>query len=162
MTAGAPVPEGRGAVAKRTGISTHPGVTNVATSDLPPRRTVLIVDDNRDTADMIARLLAASGYPVIAAYSAQDGLDQLDACRDVGLVVSDIRMPGLDGFDLLRVVKHRFPSLPMVLTTGLPITDADLVPHGALILRKPFAVDALRRAVSEQMCADAGGGSPSA
>ena len=118
------------------------------------RRTILIVDDDRDAADTIAVLLEASGMSVLAAYSAREGLDRLDERPDIGLVLSDIRMPGVDGFDFLRVVKHRFPSLPTVLTTGLPVTADDIVPHGALILQKPFAVEELKRAVSERLQID--------
>ena len=118
------------------------------------RRTILVVDDDRDAADTIAVLLEATGMSVLSAYSARDGLDRLDECPDICLVISDIRMPGVDGFDFLRVVKHRFPKLPTVLTTGLPVTDDDVVPHGALILQKPFAVEDLKRAVAEQLQLD--------
>ena len=118
------------------------------------RRTILVVDDDRDAADTIAVLLEATGMSVLSAYSARDGLDRLDECPDICLVISDIRMPGVDGFDFLRVVKHRFPKLPTVLTTGLPVTDDDIVPHGALILQKPFAVEDLKRAVAEQLQLD--------
>ncbi len=117
-------------------------------------RTILVVDDDRDAADTIAVLLESSGMSVLAAYSAREGLDWLDERADICLVVSDIRMPGVDGFDFLRVVKHRFPKLPAVLTTGLPITDEDVVPRGALILQKPFAVEDLKRAVAEQLQID--------
>jgi DNA-binding NtrC family response regulator len=117
-------------------------------------RTILIVDDDRDAADTIAVLLEESGMSVLPVYSAREGLDRLDECPDIGLVLSDIRMPGVDGFDFLRVVKHRFPSLPTVLTTGLPVTDDDIVPHGALILQKPFAVEELKRVVAEQLKID--------
>jgi len=118
------------------------------------RRTILVVDDDRDAADTIAVLLESTGMSVLSAYSAREGLDRLDERPDVCLVISDIRMPGVDGFDFLRVVKHRFPKLPTVLTTGMPVTDDDIVPHGALILQKPFAVEDLKRAVSEQLQLD--------
>jgi DNA-binding NtrC family response regulator len=118
----------------------------------PPRpRTILVVDDDRDTADTIAALLETTGMAVMATYSAREGLNRLDECPDICLVISDIRMPGVDGFDFLRVVKHRFPKLLTVLTTGLPILDDDVVPQGALILPKPFGVDELRRAVAAQL-----------
>lgn len=113
--------------------------------------TILVVDDDCDAADTTAALLDAIGLSVRAAYSARDGLDLLDECPDICLVVSDIRMPGVDGFDFLRVVKHRFPSLPTLLTTGLPITDEDVIPRGALILQKPFAIEELQRAIAEQL-----------
>ena len=113
--------------------------------------TVLVVDDNRDAADTTAVLLEEMGLAAVPAYSAREGLDRLDECPDISLVISDIRMPGLDGFDFIRVVKHRFPSLPTLLTTGLPITEEDVVPRGASILRKPFAADDLRRAMAEHL-----------
>ena len=134
-------------------ISSTPQTSRTMPLKATPR-TILIVDDDRDSADTIAVLLEASGMSVLPAYSAREGLDRLDERPDIGLVVSDIRMPGVDGFDFLRVVKHRFPSLPTVLTTGLPVTDDDVVPHGALILQKPFAVEELKRVVAEQLQID--------
>ena len=132
----------------------------MSTQSLRPA-TILVVDDDRDAADTIAALLEATGFSVMSAYSARDGLDKLDECATIKLVISDIRMPGVDGFDFLRVVKHRFPDLPTVLTTGLPITENDVVPRGALILQKPFAVDELRHAVAEQLQINLDGGTHS-
>jgi CheY-like chemotaxis protein len=136
------------------GNSPDPGTPAAVSSRTPVVRTILVVDDARDTADTIAVLLEASGLAVLSAYSAHEGLDRLDECPDISLVISDIRMPGIDGFDFLRVVRHRFPALPTVLTTGLPITDDDIVPRGALILQKPFGVAELKRAVAEQLQLD--------
>ena len=115
------------------------------------RRTILIVDDNRDAADTTAVLLEEMGLEALPAYSAREGLDYLDERKDVCLVISDIRMPGVDGFDFVRVVNHRFPQMPTLLTTGLPITEDDVVPRGTSILQKPFAIDDLRRAMSERL-----------
>jgi CheY-like chemotaxis protein len=113
--------------------------------------TILVVDDNRDAADTTAVLLEEMGLVAMPAYSAREGLDRLDECPDVCLVISDIRMPGIDGFDFIRVVRHRFPSLPTLLTTGLPITEEDVIPRGAAILQKPFAKDDLRRAMADHL-----------
>jgi DNA-binding NtrC family response regulator len=115
------------------------------------RRTILVVDDNRDAADTTAVLLEEMGLEALPAYSAREGLDYLDERKDVCLVISDIRMPGVDGFDFVRVVNHRFPQMPTLLTTGLPVTDDDVVPRGTSILQKPFAIDDLRRAMSERL-----------
>ena len=112
---------------------------------------ILVVDDDRDAADTTSALLESMGLAVITVYSARDGLDRLDERADVCLVVSDIRMPGVDGFDFIRVVKHRFPSLPALLTTGLPITEEDVIPRGASILQKPYAGDELREAIAAQL-----------
>ncbi len=127
-----------------------------------PTGIILVVDDDRDGADTTAALLEAIGFTALAAYSARDGLNRLDESPAISLVISDIRMPDVDGFDFVRVVKHRFPELPTLLTTGLPVTDDDVVPRGAVILQKPFAVEALERAVTELLRIQSDAGSDAA
>ena len=94
---------------------------------------------------VISTFLVTSGYKTIPAYSAREALDALDGDPSVGFVISDVRMPELDGFDFLRVVKHRFPHLKVILVTGHGITDDDVVPAGATILKKPIEFDSLLR-----------------
>jgi DNA-binding NtrC family response regulator len=133
-----------------TFASADSGVTDLSKRSTRPR-TILVVDDNRDAADTTAILVQEMGLDALPAYSAREGLDYLDERPDVCLVISDIRMPGVDGFDFIRVVNHRFPKMPTLLTTGLPITEDDVIPRGASILQKPFAIDDLRRAMSERL-----------
>lgn len=114
-------------------------------------RSILLVDDNRDAVDSIALLLAESGHDVAKAYSAREALDLLDENSGIDLVVSDVRMPEVSGFDFRRVVRHRFPDLPMVLITGIPITSDDVVPRDAVILQKPVAIADLERAIEEAL-----------
>lgn len=115
--------------------------------------TILVADDNRDAADVVARLLEAASYRVVRAYSVRQALDLLDETETetIDLVLSDIRMPEFDGFDFLRVLRHRFPTLPIVLITGLPLTDEDVIPNGAVILEKPFAIETLERVIAERL-----------
>lgn len=110
---------------------------------------ILITDDNRDAVDVISTFLITSGYATIPTYSAREALDALDSDGDVGCVISDVRMPELDGFDFLRVVKHRFPHLRVILVTGDEITDDDVVPKGATILKKPIEFDELLRLLAK-------------
>lgn len=121
---------------------------------------VLVVDDHPDTADLVARLLETAGYAIMQADSAYQAVEHLDGNCDISLILSDIRMPNVDGFDFLRLVRQRYPSLPMVLMTGLPITQEDFVPRGARILQKPFGISELQRVVAEALappCPDAEG-----
>src|SRR5437660_11424427 len=107
-------------------------------------KTILLADDNRDSVDSLAMLLQHSGYGVMAAYSVSQALDLLDdVTGHVDVVVCDIRMPHLDGFDLFRVLRHRFPALPVILMTGLPITSDDVIPRDVTILEKPIGIDKL-------------------
>jgi DNA-binding NtrC family response regulator len=109
--------------------------------------TVLIVDDNRDAADALAMALREYGHTVTAAYSAREALDLLDEKPEIRLVVSDIRMPDVSGFDFRRVVRHRFPGLPMVMITGIPVTSEDVVPRDTTILQKPVAASDLQQVI---------------
>lgn len=103
-----------------------------------PFASVLVVDDNRDSVEGVAMLLESSGHPVVRAYSAPQALDLLDQDPSIRLVLSDVRMPQLDGFDFFRVVAHRYPKLPVVLMTGYPVNDGDDPPPHADVLPKPF------------------------
>jgi CheY-like chemotaxis protein len=107
-----------------------------------PKGQVLVVDDNAAFARTVVRLLESLGQPAIAATSAYDAIDTLEELRSVGFVVSDIRMPEIDGYDFVRVVRHRFPALPIALMSAYPTDDED-VPQGVPLLVKPFGIDAL-------------------
>jgi len=107
--------------------------------------TVLVVDDNRDSVEGVAILLELSGHPVVRAYSAPEALNVLDENPSIGLVLSDVKMPQLDGYDFFRVVAHRYPKLPVVLMTGFPILDDDDPPPHADVLTKPFDAKLLER-----------------
>ena len=112
--------------------------------------SILITDDNRDAVEVLSTFLEVSGYGTVCAYSAPEALEALDAHAGIACVISDVRMPLLDGFDFLRVVKHRFPKLKVVLVTGHEITNEDVVPAGATILRKPVDLEHLLAIVSNR------------
>ena len=119
-------------------------------SRMPTRpATLLLVDDDRDFVASLEMLLPTLGYTVIPAHSVREALDVLDTST-VDVVVSDIRMPDVDGLDLIRVLRHRFPRLPTVLLTGAPPTDEDVIPREAKrVLLKPVAIAELQRAIAD-------------
>lgn len=116
---------------------------------VPSESSVLVLDDDHDTVDWLAAVLRGRQYEVICAHSSAQALDSLDSSGPVQLIISDVRMPGLDGFDFFRVVKQRFPNIRVVLMTGYPIVEDDIVPRGATILKKPFDVEGLFRAIAQ-------------
>ena len=103
---------------------------------------VLIVDDNAGFARVMVRLLENRGQPAVAATTSYDAIDALDETCDIALVVADIRMPEIDGFDFIRVVRYRFPSVRLALMTAYPFASEDLPPD-VTVLRKPFEVEAV-------------------
>ncbi len=112
---------------------------------------ILLVDDDKDAVVTYRALLSTAGYSVAAVHSVREALDVLDERTDIRLVISDVRMPDVDGLDLVRVLRHRFPMLPCILLTGAAMTGEDVVPREALILRKPVPVQALERAIREKL-----------
>lgn len=121
-------------------------------SALPPAKgSVLVIDDDDLFLRVCTTVLKRAGHDVQGVQSARAALDALGQ-RHFDAVVSDVRMPGTDGIDLLKAVRQQQPSLPFVLMSGEPTVDSALtaIEHRALrYLRKPFDVDALAQVVAE-------------
>ncbi len=114
---------------------------------------VLLVDDDDDVRDAIATGLRLAGFDTIEADNGQRAL-ALIANDRIGVIVSDIRMPLLDGRQLLQRVKAIDGELPVILITGHGDIEqaVDAVRNGAYdFLAKPFASDRLADAVARAL-----------
>ena len=125
----------------------HPGETLEAASG----KTILVVDDEPDVAELLADALALDGHQVETANSGAAALDRL-LDRAFDLVFSDMKMPGMSGSELYGEVAQRRPGLErrMVFVTGdllNPTTRQFLDRTGAKSVGKPFDVDEIRRLV---------------
>src|SRR6058998_4221729 len=110
---------------------------------------VLAVDDNSSLLRFLVSAFTASGCAVTAAPTAEDALDRIETDA-FDLVVSDIKMPGLSGLDLLRAVKAKQPATPVVLITGVPSVNSAVfgLRHGAYdYLPKPFSVTEVKELI---------------
>jgi EAL domain-containing protein (putative c-di-GMP-specific phosphodiesterase class I)/ActR/RegA family two-component response regulator len=113
--------------------------------------SVLLVDDEPQVLQAYGRILRSAGFRVIMLAHA-GALEEVLASGPIDVVVSDIRLPGLGGIDILRLVHRRDPDLPVVLmTAGGELTSAvEAIEHGAArYLLKPIAPEILCAAVSE-------------
>jgi signal transduction histidine kinase/DNA-binding response OmpR family regulator len=89
---------------------------------------VLVVDDEPEIARMLVALLRESGFESRSAGSGEEALEVL-ASTGIGLVILDVLLPGIDGFEVCRRIRQRYgPALPVVLLTGLD--DAEAVRRG--------------------------------
>jgi signal transduction histidine kinase len=79
---------------------------------------ILLVDDEDHILRVVGDFLRDFGYKVIPARSGEEALRCLEGRQGVALIISDIRMPGIDGFELLDTVNARFTAIPTILTTG--------------------------------------------
>ena len=114
----------------------------VPASEPTERLRVLLVDDNASVLRFRASAFSSNNCQVTTASTAEQALEQLGV-DPFDLVVSDIKMPGLSGLDLLRAVKGKLPSTPVVLITGVPSVNSAVfgLRHGAYdYLPKPFSV----------------------
>jgi DNA-binding NtrC family response regulator len=107
--------------------------------------TILVIEDKESMRDMLKQTLEAEGYAVLLAKDGADGLKQL-ATEHVGLVLTDLRLPKKDGFEVLRSAKQDSPLLPVIVMTafGTIETAVKAVKEGAFdFITKPFDTDHL-------------------
>jgi EAL domain-containing protein (putative c-di-GMP-specific phosphodiesterase class I) len=107
------------------------------------RTRVLLVDDEASIARSLARVLAAAGHEVATATSGAEAVAEL-ATRSFDVILSDIRMPGMDGLTLLRAIRARDLDVPVAFMTGDPQLETvmEAMEHGAFrYLLKPVDND---------------------
>jgi two-component system cell cycle sensor histidine kinase/response regulator CckA len=127
-----------------------------APSPTPQRvPTVLVVDDEDNLRAVIRRLLQGEGYGVLEAENGASALQVLEEETDheVGLVLTDLRMPVMDGRELASVLARLRPRLPVVFMSGFTaqLMDMRLVSPRLTLLTKPFRNDDLLAAVRGQL-----------
>lgn len=109
---------------------------------------VLIVDDEPLIRELAATVIAEAGFEVVQAASADEALGILSARKDVGLLFTDINMPGqMDGLALARLVHEHWPDIQLVLTSGRPLPEP--APQGGQFMAKPYSLDKLAETVTD-------------
>jgi DNA-binding NtrC family response regulator len=113
-------------------------------------KTVLVVDDEKDLCEIIASELLVSGANPLQAHNVQEALQRLSQGH-VDLIISDIRMPGDSGVDLLDTLRGRGYKLPVILMTGFAdISEHEAIRRGAgAVVSKPFDLDQLFKVCNE-------------
>jgi DNA-binding NtrC family response regulator len=122
----------------------------------PHETSVLVIDDNADLAENIAEILEEYGVGVQLAGDAKQALACFDD-RKWSLVVTDVRMPGIDGLELLSLIKERSPGTPVLVMTGFADRDTVARAHhsGALaVVHKPIDLDAFLELVERVAAAE--------
>src|SRR5579864_1090209 len=106
---------------------------SVPKEEVMPNRSrpqILLVDDEASIRDSVAMLLTSAGYDVA---SAKDGFDALLHLKKVipDVIISDLNMPQMSGFEFLSVVRRRFPELPVIAMSGA-YEEGSAVPGGVI------------------------------
>lgn len=107
-----------------------------------PQVSVLVAEDDKLIRTIFAEIVAGEGFDVVEADNGQQALD-LVTSRKIDMIISDMRMPLMNGFDLLVAVKKTHPEIPVTVITGFnsEYLEADAMAAGAdAYITKPFKV----------------------
>src|SRR6266404_4448836 len=104
------------------------------------RRAILIVEDDAELRSLMAALFEDEELDTIECESAEAALATLlIGGRDIAMIFADVRLRGvMDGIDLAREVKMRWPLLPVILTSGHPRESVGKLPPGVAYMPKPW------------------------
>jgi CheY-like chemotaxis protein len=110
--------------------------------------TVLIIEDEEDLREMMREALELSGYTVVTAREGQDALDKIPRIEHLCLVLLDLLMPGMNGWDFFEQLRQRpeLASVPVIVHSSAP----SRAPQGVTrVLQKPMVFDGLVSVVRE-------------
>lgn len=111
---------------------------------------IVVADEKPALLDMMVRTLRAADHCVFQAYDGLAALELVLALRDIDLLITNTRMPGLNGAELIRKVRAKLPKLPILYVRNLEHSQGkipDGLPPEVTILREPFTAEQLLSAV---------------
>ena len=122
---------------------------------VPPRRVILVVDDELFIRVVAADILEDTGATVFEAGDAEEAIAMLDAHHDIALVFTDVNMPGeMNGVGLVASVHRTKPAIKWIVTSGRQHYRQDELPDDATFLAKPYRASELIKLATEKL--DAG------
>ena len=118
------------------------------------QRRVLVVDDEAANRELISGILASEGYDVVMAQDGVDALNQL-ATPLPDVIISDLRMPRMSGFEFLAVVRRKYPDIPLIAISGE--FEGNEVPSGvpadAYLAKGTLSFNQLRTKITDLLSA---------
>ena len=113
---------------------------------------ILVVEDEPLIRLGLASVIEDAGYEVVEAASADEAIRRLEANREIGLVLTDVDMPGsMDGIQLANYVRGRWPPIRLIVISGKVGVKPGELPHGARFMSKPYQEPALMRLVETML-----------
>jgi len=116
---------------------------------------VLLVDDEREFATILTQRLTRRNYSVAFAHSGKDALAQLEEDKDIEVVILDIKMPGLDGIETLKLIREKWPLVELIMHTGHSTLASAInaIKLGAYdYLLKPIEIEELVSKIEKATC----------
>jgi DNA-binding NtrC family response regulator len=106
-------------------------------------KSILLVDDDKDICTSLTKVFEKSGYAVFTAHDGREALDFLDK-NTVDIIISDLRMPNMDGMEFMKEIRRRKIEIPVIYLTAYGEVESymDLMNMGAFeYLNKPVDAD---------------------
>jgi DNA-binding NtrC family response regulator len=123
------------------------------------RHNLLVVDDEAVIREGMRRILATAGYHVEISASGRTAIEKIQE-QDFDVVITDLKMPGMDGIEVLKTIKILQPEVPVIIITGYSTVDTavDAMKNGAFdYIAKPFTseliLDKLHKAIAHKALA---------
>jgi len=115
---------------------------------------ILVAEDEAIVRLLVVETLRACGHTVLEAADGQAALDTVQECLDLDLIVSDIRLPKLDGFSVARSARQLRPTIRLLFLTGYVRAQPPEELSPFVIVRKPFDPDNLARKVAGMLATE--------
>lgn len=117
------------------------------------RHSILVVDDELLIRDLLYDFFKDHGWDISIAENGEKALEVMES-KNIDLVLSDVKMPEMDGLDLSRKLRESYPKIPVVLMTGYPSVDSviDALRNKVVdYIVKPFNINQLYKTVESQL-----------
>jgi DNA-binding response OmpR family regulator len=115
-----------------------------------PLRTILLVDDDLELRDVVVAILTEPGYTVLTAADGYEALRTL-VDRSVDLLITDVKMPGITGFELARQAKLMRPNLHVIYLSGQESGPDRKGPTYGALVHKPVRAGELLEIIEREM-----------
>lgn len=119
------------------------------------KKKILIVDDEFSIRVMMFKILKSDNYQIDIAENGRQAIDCIDK-TSYDLIITDYSMPGINGLELMRTIRERYPDVPFLFVTGTESVRNMLKEKGVGFSLKPFKISDLKKKVENMLSGIAG------